>query len=135
MIPPAPPLASPRPRPQTLIGEWYRDGWTTPFLCVAFDGVPESCGSLRLKAFRPAVSPDSAHDQTVLLRSGLEVLGQFTFSRQRSEVKSLTLPLPARAQPGPLQISLRVSRRLSPLLPDKRVLGVMLLDLYPEYDV
>lgn len=121
----------PPPRAETVRGEWYADGWTSPYLCLVFPEVPASHTRLHLRAFRPAVSPDFALRQDIVVRSGAEFLIEFTFSRLTSQVLTLSIPLPPRDSTGPLPISLRVSRPLIPVLPDKRSLGVVLLDLYP----
>ncbi|MCW1933133.1 hypothetical protein [Pararhodobacter zhoushanensis] len=77
------------------------------------------------------MSPDFALRQDIVVRSGTEFLTEFTFERLSSQVLTLSIPLPPRASSGPLPISLRASRPLSPGFPDTRSLGVVLLDLYP----
>lgn len=120
--------------PEVFSGRIYPDNWTTPYLSVNFQNVPIECKHLLLKTFRPPISPIT--DQTditqkVVVRSMLDTLAEFEFSKMTGETIEKYIRLPARDMALPLHISLRVSPPLRPGHTDRRMLGLVLLALSP----
>ena len=115
--------------PETVSGFWYSDNWTSPYLSLIFKTVPKHFNSLNLMAFRPKISCDSDAKQDVLLRSGFTVLKEFQFSKASAELITLNIPLQECDSDGTFHVSLRVSRPLRPPLPDRRKLGLVLLEV------
>lgn len=101
-------------------------------LCLPLHGLAPGAG-LHLRArVRPLVGPGQPH-QTLCLRLGPHLLGQWTLDKPRVTLIECPLPAEVLAPAGPLQLDLEVDAARTPhslgLSPDTRPLGVLLVSL------